>query len=260
MWTAVQSTIFRTLAYPLPALNLSKKEWDGIMSPLLATVLPCLGICRHFPRAMVFAPVKVFGLGFQHLHTLQEITRMKDVVYHTANNTITGRLYRASLELLHIELGSFLPLHCISFSIFGILATPSLIKSTWEFMSTLGLSLNTDIKLNPPRQDDCYLLPALQSVIAETEELLAVNRCWLFLKALFLSDIVNGSGTEILAAAWNGERIICSQKSENWPNQSRPPPSAWAIWKTYLRKRFLGRGLKLRSPMSPWVTWDHDWP
>jgi hypothetical protein len=230
------------------------------MSPLLATVLPCLGICRHFPRAMVFAPVKVFGLGFQHLHTLQEITRMKDVVYHTANNTITGRLYRASLELLHIELGSFLPLHCISFSIFGILATPSLIKSTWEFMSTLGLSLNTDIKLNPPRQDDCYLLPALQSVIAETEELLAVNRCWLFLKALFLSDIVNGSGTEILAAAWNGERIICSQKSENWPNQSRPPPSAWAIWKTYLRKRFLGRGLKLRSPMSPWVTWDHDWP
>jgi hypothetical protein len=217
------------------------------MSPLLATVLPRLGICRHFPRAMVFIPVKVFGLGFQHLYTLQEITRMKDLVYHTANNTITGRLYRASLELLHIELGSFLPLHCISFSIFGILVTPSLIKST-------------DIKLNPPRQDDCYLLPALQSMISEMEELLAVNRCWLFLKALFLSDIVNGSGTEILPAAWNGERIICPQRSGNWPNQSRPPPSAWAIWKTYLRKRFLGRDLKLRSPMGPWVTWDQDWP
>jgi hypothetical protein len=176
MWTAVQSTIFRTLAYPLPALNLSKKEWDGIMSPLLATVLPRLGICRHFPRAMVFAPVKVFGLGFQHLYMLQVITRMKDLVYHTANNMITGRLYRASLELLHVELGSFLPLHCISFSIFGILVTPSLIKSTWEFISNFGgLSLNTDIKLNPPRQDDCYLLPALQSMISETEELLAVN-------------------------------------------------------------------------------------
>ena len=116
MWMAVQSTILRTLAYPLPALNLSKKEWDGILSPLLATVLPRLGICRHFPRAMVFAPVKVFGLGFQHLYTIQEITRMKDLVYHTATNMITGRLYRASLELLHIELGSFLPLHCISFS------------------------------------------------------------------------------------------------------------------------------------------------
>jgi hypothetical protein len=75
----------------------------------------------------------------------------------------------------------------------------------------------------------------------------------LFLKALFLSDIVNGSGTEILPAAWNGERIICPQRSENWPNQSRPPPSAWAIWKLYLRKRFLGRGLRLRSPMGPWV-------
>jgi hypothetical protein len=97
-------------------------------------------------------------------------------------------------------------------------------------------------------------------MISEPEELVAVNRCRLFLKAFFLSDIVNGSGTEILPAAWNGERIICPQRSENWPNQSRPPPSAWAIWKFYLRKRFLGRGLRLKSPMGPWVKWDQDWP
>jgi hypothetical protein len=126
MWTAVQSTIFRTLAYPLPALNLSKKEWDGIMSPLLATVLPRLGICRHFPRAMVFIPVKVFGLGFQHLYTLQEITRMKDLVYHTANNTITGHLLPSIIRALAHRVGIILtsPLYLLlhlrypSYSIF----------------------------------------------------------------------------------------------------------------------------------------------
>ncbi len=62
IWSAVQSTILRTLAYPLPALHLSRKEWDSILSPLMGTVLPRLGICRTFPRAMVFAPLSFLVL------------------------------------------------------------------------------------------------------------------------------------------------------------------------------------------------------
>jgi hypothetical protein len=123
MWTAVQSTILRTLAYPLPAINVTRQDWDKTLGPLLTTVLPRLGVCRHFPRAMVFAPTKYFGLGFRHLHTDQEIQRLKDLVFHTANDTITGRLYRASLELMHIELGSFLPLHRHSLELFSSFVT-----------------------------------------------------------------------------------------------------------------------------------------
>jgi len=88
MWTAVQSTILRTLAYPLPAINVTRQDWDKTLGPLLTTVLPRLGVCRHFPRAM-----------------------------------ITGRLYRASLELMHIELGSFLPLHRHSLELFSSFVT-----------------------------------------------------------------------------------------------------------------------------------------
>jgi hypothetical protein len=220
MWTAVQSTILRTLAYPLPAINVTRPDWDKTLGPLLTTVLPRLGVCRQFPRAMVFAPTKYFGLGFRHLHTDQEIQRLKDLVFHTANDTITGRLYRASLELMHIELGSFLPLHRLSLELLGSLVTDSLIKSTWEFMSEHGLSLTADIKVELPRQDDCYLLPALQAYISDLNHLGIVNRCRLFLKALFLSDIVDGTGYEILQAAWNGDRVLGQHRLPSWPNQA----------------------------------------
>jgi hypothetical protein len=150
MWIAVQSTILRTLSYPLPAVTLTKQVWEAILSPLLCCVLPRLGICRNFPRALVYAPSKFFGLDFKHLHTVQETTRLQGIILHTANDTITGRLYRASLELLLIEIGSFLPLHLQDFKTVGHLATDSVIKSTWEFLTDHNLQLITDLKVDLP--------------------------------------------------------------------------------------------------------------
>lgn len=54
VWLALQSTILRTLYYPLPALRLTKAQCKAIMSPPLQYCLPALGICRNFPRLLVF--------------------------------------------------------------------------------------------------------------------------------------------------------------------------------------------------------------
>jgi hypothetical protein len=69
-WTAIDSTIWRTLIYPLPALNLTIQQCERIMQPILQYGLPALGVCRNFPRDIVFAPQKYMGLGFKHLHKL----------------------------------------------------------------------------------------------------------------------------------------------------------------------------------------------
>jgi hypothetical protein len=45
------------------------------------------------------------GLNIVHLHTLQEILRIKDIIFHTFNDTLTGRSYKTSLEIFYIELG-----------------------------------------------------------------------------------------------------------------------------------------------------------
>jgi hypothetical protein len=90
MWTVVQSTVWRTLNYPLPAINLTEKECEAIMALIIEYILPALGICRNFPCSIVFALKEFFGFGIQHLHTIQEILRLKDIAQHTFQESITG--------------------------------------------------------------------------------------------------------------------------------------------------------------------------
>jgi hypothetical protein len=260
MWTAAQTTIWRTLAYPLPAINLSRQQWEKILSPLLKFVLPNIGICRSFPQFLVFAPVENFGLGFLHLFTLQEITRIKDLIFHTVNHTTTGKLGLSSLEILHIELGSFAPLDNLPFTTWSSLITPSLIKSTWEFLDCYGFSLRTSITCEWPREGDCYLMPAFLTMVTDSYQLQLLNLCRLFLRALFLSDIVDGSGKFILEEAWRGSRPIRPDRLESWPNQQRPPAQAWDLWRQTIKKVFLCRGFWLRTPFGPWRQLDQAWP
>jgi hypothetical protein len=43
------------------------------MAPVLNYALPAMGICRNFPRALVFSTTLHAGIGVRHLHTIQEI-------------------------------------------------------------------------------------------------------------------------------------------------------------------------------------------
>jgi hypothetical protein len=54
-WIALQSTIWHTLSYSLPALCLSRAQCEAIMAPVLRYCLPTLGICQNFPRKLVFS-------------------------------------------------------------------------------------------------------------------------------------------------------------------------------------------------------------
>lgn len=82
-WTAISTTIWRTLSYPLSALNLTRQQCDKIMAPILKYGLPAMGICQNFPQKVVFFPVDVMGLGWTHLHTSQEIMRLEVLIKHT---------------------------------------------------------------------------------------------------------------------------------------------------------------------------------
>jgi|NOAtaT_7_FD_contig_31_6199193_length_1090_multi_5_in_0_out_0_1 hypothetical protein len=104
-WLSFSSTIYRTLVYPLPALNLTKEQCYYIVKPILTYLLPAIGVCRNFSRKLVFCPLKFLGLGIKHLHTVQEIAWIKSLISHVHKDTLTGRLYCTSLEAFLVELG-----------------------------------------------------------------------------------------------------------------------------------------------------------
>jgi hypothetical protein len=186
------------------------------MSPLLQYALPAIGVCRTFPRDIVFAPTKYSGLGIKHLFTIQEITRIKDIISHTTRNTLLGDLYRQSLTILLLELGLGTVLHTIDYKRFGPLATTSLIKSSWGFLAENHLELSHNITLPPQRLDDELIMSALANLTLSTENLCHLNRCRLFLRAYWLSDISDGTGQYILDNAWLG-RPMHPQRAESWP-------------------------------------------
>jgi hypothetical protein len=111
------------------------------MSPILNYAHPAVGICRSFPRTLVFSPIKYLGLGIKHLYTSQEISRIKDILLHTYKDTTTGHLYRNTTENLLLEVGMKDALQSLSFPKYSNSATNSLIKSTWEFLYENNLEM-----------------------------------------------------------------------------------------------------------------------
>ncbi len=91
-WLSFYSTIWKTLSYPLPALNLTQEECEKIMAPMLYYLLPAMGICRTFSRVLVYSSVKYMGLGIKHPYTIQEILRLKDILNHVYRHSTTGKL------------------------------------------------------------------------------------------------------------------------------------------------------------------------
>jgi hypothetical protein len=71
-WTALTANLSRSLIYPLQATALSESMCYDIMKPALNQGLTQLGLCRNFPRALIFAPKSCLGLGLPHLHTIKQ--------------------------------------------------------------------------------------------------------------------------------------------------------------------------------------------
>ena len=105
VWESMNTTIFKSLQYPLPATTLSREQCRAIMAPLLAQGLSASGIVRTMPRVVVHGPIKFQGLGVSDLFTFQKIQHILRILkFCTAADNITGQLIRHSLEATKLEI------------------------------------------------------------------------------------------------------------------------------------------------------------
>ncbi len=86
-----------------------------------------------------------------------------------------------------------------------------------------------------------------------------MNRCRLFLQALWISDISDGDGKSVQESAWQGKQITNPHHDKSWPIQGQPSHADWLIWRLYINKCLTYRGLKLRIHLGLWFR-SKDWP
>jgi hypothetical protein len=250
-WIALHSTLWKSLEYPLPALNLSKKQCEKIMAPALHQFLPFIGVCHNFPWDLVHTPLKYGGLGITHIHTTQEIMRLTNMIYHTAYKTDTGNLYLASMANMILESGLGETLFSLPYSELCFLTTNSLVKSTWQFLDSNSIVLNHDNKVPKYRENDTAIMKILYDSGVRDIELFILNKCRLYLNVYNLSAIYNMSGSEIKKHILQGMR---GPKINDfvWPKQGNPTNSDWEIWRTIIRKVFNHDNILL-TKLGPWI-------
>jgi hypothetical protein len=85
-----------------------------------------------------------------------------------------------------------------------------------------------------------------------TKDLRTINRCRLYLRVFFLSDIATLKGDAITPRALSVMRSETRTSTWNWPIQQKPPKTAWKLWATVLLEAF-GDGNSLDVPLGSWL-------
>ncbi|KAL3798443.1 hypothetical protein ACHAW5_007395 [Stephanodiscus triporus] len=192
-------------------------------------------------------------------HTIGMINML---LQHYGAGTTLARKLSASMEALQLEVGCLGSPFGENYDDLHLLATACWTKSLWERLHYYKFRVH----LTFPRSN--YLVHVMFLLFASFRDagyagqlLQDLNRCRLYLKLFFLSDIATACGRFINVSLIS--RPTQPHKSVSlfvFPNE-RPSISAWRLWLEFWTS-FSGPGWSLRTPLGSWEHPSHrrwDW-
>jgi len=224
------------------------------MKPVLVQGLPAMGVNHHFLHAVAHSPLVYHGLNLSNLLTEQMITHIHTLTkYGSHTDDPTGVLLQASGKLLWLELGLNRPLFNISPHFYPCV-TKMWVSQCWFNCVQRGISISLPISdFQPQWEHDRELMAIfLRSARYCDQDLVTLNLCCLYLKAIYLSDICNGLGTMIKQQFWTGDNAVDHYKY-HWPQIQKPAACKWAHWQRCLTLSLnLGKQQRLPLPCGRW--------
>jgi hypothetical protein len=207
----MNTTILKSLKYPLLATTLTVEECHKIISPALIAAIPRSKVQHFLPRQLVHAPLSHQGLPIHFLFNTQ--------LTLGGINSITGQLLQRSGENLVIELEIHSPIWTSCPKPYVELATRGWMKQTWwESMYTSPLHLlDTIPTIRLQQQSDSYIMDVLVDSGATEKELGLLSQCRLFLQVTTVADIATADGKHLKIRSWNGLPKLSCQSSSVGP-------------------------------------------
>jgi hypothetical protein len=256
------TTVFvPSIRYVLPTSSISQSILQKLQSPIINTVLTKLGYNRHMPRAVVFAPTTLGGIGLLDLFTEQGCSKITIIISHIR-----------SQSPLHIPLIVLFETYQL---IAGITTSPLedttnhiYINSPWltsvrNFLNTINAKIIIP-EIKPIiciRENDTAIMNNPNMHKFTKSQLESVNACRMFLQVTTLAEINSCKGTIVLHQAIkgtidnNGNPTLwqISKSKLKWPQQPRPPQKSWNVWKLYIKQFTTNTPANnLTSPLGNW--------
>ena len=266
-WQASQTTIMKSIEYPLPALTLSEDECKKIMMPIKKATLAKTSLNRTYPLALLYGPKDEGGLGFNDLFVTQGITHIQKFHQHHGWKTITDKLITVSMETTILELGIGRNIFELDYDKFQTLASDSWIKGLWKFCCKYSITIIDRITRYPPllREGDMFLMEVFIHEGFTEGQLQKLNLCRMYLQVLRLSDIVNGNG-DGFTQAYRMIKDPARKSKYTLPRVSRPGATSIKLWKKALKKTFGLRkgeisytvGKWCYTPTEQWIWFYHE--
>lgn len=262
--TALQTTIMKSLEYPLPALTLTQAECNKIMKPVLTAGLLSTHVTRNYPRVVVYGDKSEGGLGINNLYNTGGLAKIAFLHEHLGLKDLSGEMIRTTIELHKIELGIGRNIFSLPFEQYGHLATDTWIKSIWQFAheNSIRIDDNTTHNIQLQRENDGYLMEIFSQYGFSKKELQQINRCRMHMQVTSISDIVTGDGKHISNCAKHCKIDKTRPSPFGWPVQPRPGPASRATWSRALRLCFPPQeDNSLATPLGKWITTTdhHNW-
>ena len=231
---AVKTTISKTWAYPLSATTFSFQDAVDIMTPAYQAALPKIGCNRHLPLVYRYGPVAMQGLGLPHIYTLQGTAHIQVLLSNLKRSDRISTLLVAEMEYLAMEIGNTRNIFSLPFKPWNILCSNTWLTSTWQFCS------ENNILISGPRVDICTQREndelIMESIFKYKQhftdrEFILVNQCRMYLKLMFLSDMMSGDGKTIDPSFLDGKLSFDRTSIWSWPKQNNPSKLAWNQWR-----------------------------
>jgi len=186
------------LTYPLIATNLNESQCSAILQPVLIKALLSMGINWHFPWAVAHSPQSHHSLDIPNSFTEQLIMHMLTLLrFGWQKDDPMGHLLHANMEAFCLEVGLSGQLFGMPLTIIPCMSS-SWFTQTWQYCKMHDIDITTDIMdFEPTRYQDKELMRIFIHFGATGQDLASLNRCWMYIHAIYLSDICNGSRTAI---------------------------------------------------------------
>ncbi len=254
-WVAYKHQLWPGLRYGLGTMTNNIPPAKKLLDNVDHKTLNVLGILHNVTKGLRKIHTTFGGFGLFDLPTEQLISRVNMFFQHYHVSMNLSKKLDALLGYLQLQIRTPNNPFLLDYARWGNLAPLSWVKMLWKSLQHFEITLYMQFPtIPPPREGDQVIMNIIFSHPFDSTIIARLNRCRVYLHALFLSDITTASGKYLEHFVFNPGGIT-KQSRYSFP-QEQPSRQDWDRWINFWHE-YTTTGSILKSPLGRWINPTH---